>query len=54
MENKTIEDFETEKQIEPTQENNRVLSEFIAIKIKQGMKKKYPNACDILQELNKR
>ena len=39
------------KQIEPTQINERIIADFLAIEIKQSLRKKNPTADEILEEL---
>lgn len=37
--------------IQPTEENSRILGEIIAIKVKEGLKQRYPTAEDVLEDL---
>lgn len=39
------------REMKPTIENSRVLSEYLQIKVAKAMKDKYPNAMDIVEGL---
>lgn len=42
------------KEIKPTQENNKILTEVLQAKVNKALKEKYPTAEDIVnEELNK-